>query len=320
MTGCSILTNADFADGRSRFASCVSVFANGWHGAPASVFGLSAPMRYEAQGGSDLQQDATALSGRGMLGEFVRPVATGVVSGVILALLAPYQTGAIFDATERYIFWIWSSVAGALLLTAFDRVATALGREHGVARPLSASLGVLAAAVPITLIVYASAPAIDDGTRLLPFWSLFPSVLIICIPLQIVLLLLARTMPRHTPSPDLHPVAAPRSPLFDKVPARLGRDLLCLKTEDHYLRVYTAAGDALILMSMSDAEASLGQAAGQRVHRSWWVARKAVISAIMTDNAVRLTLTNGLEVPVSRSRRQSLRDLGWFQPNGTAEG
>lgn len=277
-------------------------------------------MRYEAYGGSDLQQNTTAIWSRGILGEFVKPVATGVISGVILALLAPYQTGAIFDAAERYIFWIWSSVAGALLLTAFDRVATALGREHGVARPLSASLGVLAAAVPITLIVYASAPAIDDGTRLLPFWSLFPSVLIICIPLQIVLLLLKRTTPRRTPSPGPHPVAAPRSPLFDKVPARLGRDLLCLKTEDHYLRVYTAAGDALILMSMSDAEASLGQGAGQRVHRSWWVARSAVKSATMTNNAVRLTLTNGLEVPVSRSRRQALRDLGWFQPNGWGQG
>ncbi|HEV7227202.1 LytTR family DNA-binding domain-containing protein [Brevundimonas sp.] len=257
-----------------------------------------------------------------MLGELVRPVATGVVSGVILALLAPYQTGAIFDAAERYIFWIWCSVAGALLLTAFDRVATTLGREHGVSRPLSASLGVLAAAVPITLIVHATAPAIDDGTRLLPFWSLFPSVLIICIPLQIVMLLLARTAPRQSPAPapDPHAVTAPRSPLFDKVPARLGRDLLCLKTEDHYLRVYTTAGDALILMSMSDAEASLGRAAGQRVHRSWWVARAAVKSATTTPDAVRLNLTNGLEVPVSRSRRQSLRDQGWFQTDDEDEG
>lgn len=254
-----------------------------------------------------------------MLGELVRPVATGVVSGVLLALLAPYRTGAIFDAAERYIFWIWCSVAGALLLTAFDRVASALGREHGVARPLSASLGVLAAAVPITLIVHATAPAIDDGTRLLPFWSLFPSVLIICIPLQIVMLLLARTPPRHTPAPDPHAITAPRSPLFDKVPARLGRDLLCLKTEDHYLRVYTTAGDALILMSMSDAEASLGRAAGQRVHRSWWVARAAVKSATMTPDAARLNLTNGLQVPVSRSRRQSLRDQGWFQTEGGGE-
>lgn len=239
---------------------------------------------------------------------------------MILALLAPYETGAIFDATERYVFWIWSSVAGALTLTAFDRVATALGREHGIAGPLSAAASVVAAAVPITLIVYASAPAIDDGTKLLPFWSLFPSVLVLCIPLQIVLVLLGRTTPRQTVSAAPSNAAPSRSPLFDKIPARLGRDLLCLKIEDHYLRVYTAVGDTLILMSMSDAEACLVEADGQRVHRSWWVARAAVKAASTSDNAVRLTLVNGLEVPVSRSRRQALRDLGWLNAHLTDNG
>lgn len=267
-----------------------------------------------------MRQDMTAEPGRRTLRLFVRPVATGVVAGVILSLLAPYETGAIFTVSERYIFWIWSSVAGALLLAACELAASTLGREFGLPRPVSVAAGILTAAVPITLIVYASAPAINDGITLLPFWSLFPSVLILCLPLQIILILLDRTTPADEPSSHQEkPVAAPRSPLFDKLPPRLGRDVLCMRTEDHYLRVYTSQGEALILMRMSDAEASLGQSAGRRVHRSWWVARSAVRASVIEDKTTRLILTNGLTVPVSRSRRQSLREQGWFHEDGSGK-
>lgn len=264
---------------------------------------------------------------------FVRPLATGLIAGLILALMAPYQTATIFNAPQRYAFWIWSSVVGALLLAACDGVAVALKREHGLPRLFWIAAGIVTAAVPITLIVYASAPAINDGTQLLPFWSLFPSVLILCVPIQVVLILLdAKLTPaasQRQPSVSLAPLSeqasdpllsppagqalAARSPLFDKIPARLGRDVLCMRTEDHYLRVYTAKGEALILMSLSDAEACLSPAQGRRVHRSWWVARTAVKTTTADDKSLRLILTNGLSVPVSRSRTTTLREQGWLQ-------
>ncbi len=264
---------------------------------------------------------------------FVRPLATGLIAGLILALMAPYQTATIFNAPQRYAFWIWSSVVGALLLAACDGLAVALKREHGLPRLFWIAAGIVTAAVPVTLIVYASAPAINDGTQLLPFWSLFPSVLILCVPLQVVLILLdakltpvaSQRQPSASPGPSsdqasdplLSPPAgqalAPRSPLFDKIPARLGRDVLCMRTEDHYLRVYTAKGEALILMSLSDAEACLSPAQGRRVHRSWWVARTAVRTTTSDDKTLRLILTNGLSVPVSRSRATALREQGWLQ-------
>ena len=264
---------------------------------------------------------------------FVRPLATGLIAGLILALMAPYQTATIFNAPQRYAFWIWSSVVGALLLAACDGVTVALKREHGLPRLFWIAAGIVTAAVPITLIVYASAPAINDGTQLLPFWSLFPSVLILCVPLQVVLILLdAKLTPAasqrqlsaspapssdQAPDPLLSPptgqAPAQRSPLFEKLPARLGRDVLCMRTEDHYLRVYTAKGEALILMSLSDAEACLNPAQGRRVHRSWWVARTAVKTTTADDKSLRLILTNGLSVPVSRSRTITLREQGWLQ-------
>lgn len=69
----------------------------------------------------------------------------------------------------------------------------------------------------------------------------------------------------------------------------------------------------MILMRMSDAEASLSAGFGQRVHRSWWVARSAVKDVRTANNNFWLILSNGLEVPVSRARRETLRAKGWFR-------
>lgn len=243
----------------------------------------------------------------------VRPLTVGIATGTLLGFTAPYETGLVFSTWERFAFWIWSSVAGALLLTACDWVARGLTKEYGVHRYVASAAALLTAAVPTTLIVHATAPAINDQIRLLPFWQLFPSVLILCIPVQIVLTLLSGAARTEPTQPDILAASESRSPLLDKIPAALGRDVLCMKMEDHYLRVFTAKGDALILMRMSDAEASLDAVSGQRVHRSWWVARSAVKNVRTADNNCWLILSNGLEVPVSRSRREALRDKGWFR-------
>ena len=52
--------------------------------------------------------------------------------------------------------------------------------------------------------------------------------------------------------------------------------LLAIKSEDHYLRIYTSIGEELILMRLSDAVESLAGADGMQTHRSWWVARHTI--------------------------------------------
>ena len=63
------------------------------------------------------------------------------------------------------------------------------------------------------------------------------------------------------------------------MPPALGRDLLALEMEDHYLRIHTALGSDLILLRLRDALAELGPSRGRQVHRSWWVAEGAIASA-----------------------------------------
>ena len=103
----------------------------------------------------------------------------------------------------------------------------------------------------------------------------------------------------------------PRLALMERVrPERRGT-LLALKAEGHYLQVYTDAGSDLILYRLSDALLEVGAGDGAQVHRSWWVAAGALSPQRHRDH---LVLTNGIEVPVSRSFRVAARQRGWLSP------
>lgn len=127
----------------------------------------------------------------------------------------------------------------------------------------------------------------------------------------------ATSVPLPDPARPLAPAgaAAPAAPresrpaLMERVrPERRGA-LLALEAEGHYLRVHTDAGSDLILYRLSDAMAELAAEDGAQVHRSWWVAARALAPERHRD---RLRLVNGVEVPVSRSFRIVARQRGWL--------
>lgn len=107
-----------------------------------------------------------------------------------------------------------------------------------------------------------------------------------------------------------------RLALLERVrPERRGA-LLAIKAEGHYLQVYTDAGSDLILYRLSDALLELGGEDGAQVHRSWWVAARALAPQRHRD---KLVLTNGVEVPVSRSFLVAARQRGWLTPGDTRD-
>ena len=97
-----------------------------------------------------------------------------------------------------------------------------------------------------------------------------------------------------------------------RIPPRLGTALLSLSAEDHYVRVTTREGSDLVLCRLSDAVAELAPALGERVHRSWWVAKEAVASVERQNGKVSLALVNGETVPVSQSYVPALKAAGWL--------
>jgi hypothetical protein len=96
--------------------------------------------------------------------------------------------------------------------------------------------------------------------------------------------------------------------------------VLCLQMEDHYVRVHTADSSRLVLATLNQAMAALGKADGLQVHRSWWVAKKAVVRAATEGRNLRLQLVNGTTAPVARSAVAMVREAGWLtneNPSGS---
>lgn len=115
----------------------------------------------------------------------------------------------------------------------------------------------------------------------------------------------------HAPGQEETPRAS--AALIDKLPSRLRQsEIWSMSAEDHYLRVRTESGDALILMRLSDAVAACDGLDGARTHRSWWVARTAISDVRKGDGRGVLILKDGIEAPVSRTYYPALRDAGWF--------
>lgn len=89
-------------------------------------------------------------------------------------------------------------------------------------------------------------------------------------------------------------------------------DIYALSAEDHYLRVHTSAGEALVLMRLYDAIRELDGIEGSQTHRSWWVAKRAIAGFTKRNGRAGLTLNNGLNVPVSRAYHKILKASRWL--------
>lgn len=110
------------------------------------------------------------------------------------------------------------------------------------------------------------------------------------------------------PDPTQQAIAA--SILCEKLPAHIGTDILALRSEEHYLRVYTSQGDALVLFRLADAIRDLAHLDGMQVHRSYWVRRSAIDRVEKSGRTYQLTLSNAQQVPVSRTFKLKFEE--WY--------
>jgi hypothetical protein len=110
--------------------------------------------------------------------------------------------------------------------------------------------------------------------------------------------------------------ADPSASLLDRLPRHIGRDVVALEAEDHYVRVHTTVGSSLIFARFGDAMTALSALDGVRVHRSYWVRRAAVQGVSVQGKGLMLTLSNDMRVPVSHGFREVARDAGITPPSG----
>lgn len=106
---------------------------------------------------------------------------------------------------------------------------------------------------------------------------------------------------------DNVPEATEKDTFWSLIPKKLGRDVIAMSSELHYLRVYTAEGNTLILHAFGRALDHLDDVDGMRIHRSHWVATAHVQALRREGEKVVCQLDNGIELPVSRPYRSALR-------------
>jgi hypothetical protein len=208
-----------------------------------------------------------------------------------------------------YSYWLGMMVASALAVALIrDRLEA---RRELARRPilLAAALiaGVAATMTPVAWVV--AAELLGGSRHPAKMAILFPQGLLIASAFVALQWALGRRGADAAPAP-----AAIRPPaVTDRLPASLrGAELHAIEAEDHYLRLHTDRGTALVLMRLSDAIEEAAGLDGARTHRSWWVARAAVVEAARGRGRAVPTLKSGVRVPVSRTHSPALRRAGWY--------
>jgi hypothetical protein len=234
--------------------------------------------------------------------------------GVVLGLIGPFGSDAL-PPVQRVLFWITFLLAGYAIFRPISVVAGWLEEETGSPPWLAVVLTTIVASLPLaTLIAFAL-----GGMRVTDFWFgnrfllLYGQVAPVGVGIHLLMRFLFRARPARAVEPpplartDGEVAAGPESPFLRRLPPALGRDILRLEMQDHYVRAETRLGSAMVLMRFSDAVAELGSA-GMQVHRSWWVARDAVASLHREGKRTRLRLVNGAAVPVSSAFLPQVRE------------
>lgn len=251
-----------------------------------------------------------------LFGERWRPILAAIPVGLLLGFAGPFGSYPRFPTATRYAFWFGLTMAGVGAAMAANAMLPTAKLRAGAMRIGAVAL---ASAVPMTFVVAWTMSLVQPGRFYAPqqllalFWGVAAVQLLIVYATEL-------GSPKggdgeaSAPAPPL-PAAADQADtpgfpavLLSKLPPAIGRDIIALETEDHYLRVHAAGGSALILMRMADAVALLDPRLGAQVHRRWWVAEAAVVGMRTEGQKIFLCLSDNTEVPVGRTFAAAARN------------
>lgn len=99
--------------------------------------------------------------------------------------------------------------------------------------------------------------------------------------------------------------------LMLRLPPEKRGELLYMSMQDHYVEIVTAKGRELVLLRLADAITEAGSTTGIQVHRSHWAAFSAISSIKRDGGKSSAVMTDGTELPVSRTYAKALREAGY---------
>ncbi len=252
---------------------------------------------------------------------WLRELAIATAAGVFLGLIGPF--GSYLNSARWIVlaYWVGALWMGTMVFGLILRPALHLAPRWRIPPLLALLVGALLAAVPLAGLCRIIAEALwPVAIRHITPAVWYVQVLVISAPLTLAYAaasgLRLRPGAIEHPSGEVEPELEGRLPardgssFFGRLPARVGREVVALQMEDHYVRVHTAEGSALVLVPLHQAIAELSGLVGVKVHRSWWVVGGAVTGSVRDGRNVRLRLSNGLEAPVSRTRLPEAKAAG----------
>jgi hypothetical protein len=236
-----------------------------------------------------------------------------------LGVLGPFGTFSGMDLLLRFAFW------GAVVLVLVPL--SILLRRYFLARGI-ADLSLLYAMLQVGMMTLLGSPfvwfalQVADGeeiagqTSIFEVALLFSLVTLIVITLRRIVVRLAEEkatgaivpMAAEEGSVPAVPVAVPR--LLRRLTEAPKGEVLYLAARDHFVDVVMAKGEERLRLRFADAVDEMDGVPGVCAHRSYWVALAAVQRAERRSGKTVLLMTNGDEVPVSRTYMAQVEAAG----------
>lgn len=226
-----------------------------------------------------------------------------IALGVFLGFAGPFGSFQSLTSPHRYAYWLGLVAAGYGLAIATLLVLRATAAFARLPKAAAVVLVGLISTLPMMFVVAWSLQVVfGRATPPGRLVSLYLSV----VSVQLVIAAIA-SWPLLGPQPAAPSDDPDTDRFFERIPDRLGRDLVALEAQDHYLMVHTRRGSALISMQLGEAIQILPSQLGFQAHRRWWVARKEVAGLRRDGPQTHIELKGGLTVPVGRTYLAAVR-------------
>lgn len=251
---------------------------------------------------------------KALFGEtWLRTYGVALAMGVFLSLIGANGT-TVLPLVMRLGYWL-SLMCGGTLIAQFAGSLLDRLSSLNIAQEIVAMMALIVP--PITLLVWLVTAGFTGQRPELERLPLFVVPVAIISLAMTLLHVLVNQQPAQShafaPEAPAGPARVPGERLRERLPFKFRTaEINALSSEDHYLRVYSSAGETLVLMRLYDAIAELDGIEGSQIHRSWWVAKDAVTDVVRADGRISLSVRGGVTAPVSRGYVKALKDGGWF--------
>ncbi|MEY1556750.1 LytTR family DNA-binding domain-containing protein [Yoonia sp. R2331] len=239
---------------------------------------------------------------RQIFGEIRWEVKTAIFMTMILifSVVGPFGSYNTMPLAERFTYWTVIMIGIGFFMHVFMTVALNSARLSRWNSILKVSLGAALAAVPGAAIVeFANEVFRPSGINMASLVRIWAQVTVIGA--------IVGTVEYIDWRPERSAAQPKLSPLHKRLPAELGRDIVSMSMQDHYVEVTTTQGKTMILMRFTDALREVAELDGLRTHRSHWVAIPHMKTLAKSGNTTRVTLSDGRQMPVSATYLDTLQ-------------